>query len=645
MGSISGILSYRMTKAEKESSIRSMMQHLHHRGPDAEGCYVDSLVALGSTRLKIIGLSNGNQPIYNESKDLVMVCNGVIFNYQELRERLRSIGHLFATETDVEVLLHLYEEYQNDFLSYVNGQFAFAIYNILTGEIILGRDRTGNCPLFYHQTDDSFYFASEMRALPEQMIQRSLSIDSLYESICLWSVPPPNTLFNQIYQVVPGEMLRVKLNANEKLTVERQRYWSLMFTPTFEGDFEEAVQELRCTMLESVQRALTADVPVGLYLSGGVDSSILACIIAKQLGKQIDTFSIQFEDDSLNESHYQDMIVNEIGSYHHTILCRNGDIARYYPEAVKRAETVLFRCAPVPLYMLSQSVQDSNFKAILSGEGADEMFWGYDTFRELAIRKFWNKAPDSQMRPQLFKKIFPYYNQFRDPRYFQFIKAFYKKDLTKTEHPFYSHLPRWKTNQALTSYLSRERMDELSISSFGERLESNLPDSYFSWNHTEQAQQLELITLLNGYLLSSQGDRMLMSHSVEGRFPFLDTELVKLASALQPKWKLNGLSDKYILREAFKEIIPHDIYKRSKFAYRAPDFKSFYQNDRVEDYISEMMSEEYTRTVGMFDPVKVKLLHEKGMRKDFRNITNADNMAINIIISTHLLHHYFIKVS
>ncbi|MBW4084442.1 asparagine synthase (glutamine-hydrolyzing) [Paenibacillus sp. S150] len=642
MCSISGIVNYCLSEGEKTAAIRSMMQIMHHRGPDTEGYYVDPVVALGSTRLKIVGLTNGNQPIYNENRTIVMVCNGEILNYRQLREQLQSSGHIFATDTDVEVLLHLYEDNPHDFLSRVNGQFAFAIYDTRLGELVLGRDRAGICPLFYYEAEKCFYFASEMKALFLNVIPKQFCMNSLYESMSLWSVPPPNTVYQQVRQVSPGEMLRVRIGPNERVSVERQRYWSLQFSKVYQGNFEEAVEELRNTMLSSVQRSLTADVPVGLYLSGGVDSSILACIIAKQLGKKIDTFSIQFEDDSLNESHYQDMIVKETGSNHHAIICQNSDIARYYPEAVRHAETVLFRCAPVPLYLLSKSVQSHGFKAVLSGEGSDEIFWGYDTFRELAIRLFWNKVPESKMRPQLFQKIFPYYSQYRNPRYFQFIKAFYQKDLEKTEQAFYSHLPRWATNQALTNYLSGERMAELSISSFGERLEKSLPNDFFSWSHAERAQQLELITLLNGYLLSSQGDRMLMSHSVEGRFPFLDKELVELASSLHPKWKLNGLRDKYILREAFKDIIPQEIYKRSKFAYRAPDFKSFYDNDKLEEYIPEMMSEAYTRKVGVFDPAKVKLLHEKGVRRDFRNVTNADNMAVNTILSTHLLHHHFI---
>lgn len=643
MCSVSGLIDNQLNHVQKENKVRNMMEALYHRGPDSKGIFLDDNLVMGSTRLKIVGLNNGDQPIYNENKEIILVCNGEIFNYLELKLRLKALGHIFSTDTDVEILIHLYEEYKEHFLTHVNGQFAFALYDKGTSSLILGRDKTGICPLFYYYSDNCFYFASEIKALFCLDIRREISFDSLYESLCLWSVPPPNTIFKNVFQVIPGEYIRVSIDSNKLQKIERQRYWNLNFSNLFTGTIQEASQQLRKTLIDSVNRALVADVPVGLYLSGGVDSSILACIISKILGKKIDTFSIEFEDQSLDESSYQRLIIDEIKSNHHKVHCQNSDIAKAFPKVVQHAETVLFRCAPVPLHILSNLVHQNKYKAVLSGEGSDEIFLGYDTFRELNIRLFWSKNPDSNLRPLLLQKIFQYYSQFKDSRYFEFVKAFYKKDLLQTDSLFYSHLPRWETNKSLTSFLLKDRLSELSISSHTERMQRNMPVSYYSWNHFQRAQYLEMITLLNGYLLSSQGDRMLMSNSVEGRFPFLDSELINFASSLPTNFKCKGLKDKYILREAFKDIIPLEIYTRGKFAYRAPDFKSFYQNELIEDYIHEIMSVDFTKKVGIFDPDKVRFLHDKGLKKSFQNITNTDNMAINTILSTHLLYYYFIK--
>lgn len=640
MCSVSGIITNQLPLEKKANLINEMMNTLWHRGPDSKGTYIDPNIALGSTRLKIIGLNNGDQPIYSRCKNIVLVCNGEILNYMELKKQLIDLGHTFRTDTDVEVLIHLYEQYSDRFLENVNGQFALALYDKKRKTIILARDRAGISPLFYYYHDNNFYFASEIKALFTLDIPRELAFQSVYDSLCLWSVPYPHTAFKDIYQVIPGELITIKLGEHNSLQVNKRRYWELDFNSKFEGTFEDAKDTMRQLLIDSIDRAMTADVPVGMYLSGGVDSSIIACIATKILGKKMDTFSVAFEEEALDESPFQSLIVNEIGSDHHNIICNNQDLAKMYPKMVQHAETILFKCAPIPLHLLSGLVKSNNIKTVLSGEGADELFWGYHTFRELKLRLLWAREPESDTAPSLFNQ---YFNPSQDKIYLKFMKAFHKKHLLQTNNLFYSHLPRWETNKSLTVFLSGDQLEQLTSLSYTDRLNDILPKEYNSFNPYQRAQCLEMITLLNGYLLSSQGDRMLMSNSVEGRFPFLDKEIMDFANSLPTRFKCKRLKDKYILREAFKDIIPSNIYKRDKFAYGAPGFKIFYYGNKIEDYVHEMMSEHFTKEVGIFSPKKVSILHEKGLKKNFNNITNIDDMAINSILSTHLLYYMHVK--
>lgn len=643
MCSVSGIITNQLSLEKKENLINEMMNTLWHRGPDSKGTYIDPNIALGSTRLKIIGVNNGDQPIYSECNNIVLICNGEVLNYLELKKQLIALGHIFRTDTDVEVLIHLYEQYSDRFLENVNGQFALALYDKKRKAIILARDRAGISPLFYYYQDNNFYFASEIKALFKLDIPREIEFQSVYDSLCLWSVPYPHTAFKDVYQVIPGELITIKLDEHNSLQVNKRKYWELDFKNKFEGTFQDAKDTMRQLLIDSVDRAMTADVPVGMYLSGGIDSSIVACIVTKILGKKLDTFSVEFEEDALDESAFQSLIVNEIDSNHHKIICNNKDLAKMYPQMVKHAETILFKCAPIPLQLLSGLVKFNNIKTVLSGEGADELFWGYHIFRELKLRLLWAREPESDTIPSLFKKIFQNFNQNHNERYFEFFKAFHKKHLLQTNNLFYSHLPRWETNKSLTTFLADDKLEQLTSLSYTDRLKDVLPIEYNSFNPYQRAQCLEMITLLNGYLLSSQGDRMLMSNSVEGRFPFLDKELMEFANSLPTRFKCKGLTDKYILRETFKDIIPNKIYTRDKFAYRAPGFKTFYYGNKIEDYVHEMMSENFAKEVGIFNPKKVSILHEKGLKMKFENITDIEDMAINSIISTHLLYYMHVK--
>lgn len=622
-----------------KSQMDKMLSSLSHRGPDSKGVLKKDKFVFGFNRLAIMGINNGEQPIQNGDETISLICNGEIYNYKELKKELEQKGCRFKTDSDVEVLLHLYIQNNDNFLKNVNGQFAFAIYDENTDKLILGRDRTGICPLFYTIKNDELFFASEIKAIFKiPSIKRAFSHQGVYDMISYWSVIPPSTVFEDIYQVCPGEIVTWQNNE-----LRKKKYWQLSFGEKLSDlTFDDLKYKLNQEITQSVQRHLNADVPVGLYLSGGVDSSILAAVASKLVGTKLNTFSIGFEDKNYDETYYQNILAKSLGVEHHHHNFKYKDIGRSFPDVVSHAETILFRCAPVPLFCLSKEVNLHGYKTVLSGEGADEIFWGYDTFRELFIRLLWLRNPTSNWRPEQLKNIFSYFVQYKDNRYFNFLKAFYKKSLNDIGNPFYSHLPRWSTNESNYNFLNPELNIQANQDASRNRILNFFPDEFQDWDYFEKCQSLEMLTLLSGYLLSSQGDRMLMSHSVEGRFPFLDKNVIDLASKIPSKWKCKGLNDKYILRETFKDIIPAEIYKRPKFAYRAPDMKSFFGKNEP-DYLNELFSPKYTEDVGIFNPNMVKNIYTKGQKTDLDKVSTKDNMAFTIILSTHLLHDRLIK--
>ena len=631
MCGIIGIVSDRVIGRE-QALTQKMLASIRHRGPDCLGAWESSNALLGAVRLSIIDQSAGPQPIMNEDETLILVCNGEIFNYLELRASLQEKGHTFRTRTDVEVLVHLYEEYGLELLDKVHGQFAFAIYDTRNKKLLVGRDRTGISPLFYCEVGSQFIFASEVKALFELSdVPRRFSMENISLSLGTWTVPAPETIYEGIYQVEPGTLIEVQ---NTKKTVTR--YWSLDFSEKAIS-FTDATVGLREALERSVRRNLVADVPVGLYLSGGVDSSILAGLIAMNGVTNLNSYSVSFTDDKFDESSFQKAVAQRWGINHTELSVSGSDIAVHFPAAVRHAETILFRTAPVPLFLLSQKVNQSGHKVVLSGEGADEVFWGYDTCRELLLRLMWSRNKDSTWRPERFRQIFPYFKAYQESRGLSLLKKFYAADRDDVDDPYYSLRPRWRANSSLSGFLSSEFSDNIDVATSMNRISPCLKKELLNLDQFQRYQFLEMRGLLAGYLLSSQGDRMLMAHSVEGRPAFLDKEVIEFAATLPNRFKCRGLKDKFILRETFRDIIPEAVYKRPKFAYRAPDAASFFPTESKPDYVGHYMSTEVVSKVGIFDAEKVEGLFKKLSTRGAANASNRDNMAVTSILSAHIL--------
>jgi len=616
-----------------------MVSSISHRGPDEFGAYFDDYCALGQARLSIIDLSTGSQPLCNEDGRLWISFNGEIFNYIELREELEKYGHKFRTRSDTEVIVHAFEQWGTQCPERFNGQFAFVIYDRKNRSLFAVRDRTGIRPLMYCRHGDRFYFASEIKAIfCDPSVPRKLDFRGLDEVFTWWTTAPPRTVFEGVNELEAGHYLTV---VNGKLSTHR--YWSMQFPTEYDRDrsVDSWAEELHALLVDSVRLRLRADVPVGAYLSGGLDSSVTTALIKKFTDTKVETFSIAFHDKAYDESAYQKQMADFLGTNHHQVSCSLDDIAENFPSVIYHAEKPLVRTAPTPLFMLSGLVRQHNFKVVLTGEGADEILGGYDLFKETLIRKFWARNPDSAWRPMLLKKLYPTL-PLSGARARFYLETFYKAGLSQTDAYYFSHIPRINTTTRIKDFFTDDAKaaigDYDSIASFGD----DLPEDFDKWHHLSRAQFLEVRSLLSGYLLSSQGDRVAAAHAVEGRFPFLDHRVIELGCRIPPWHKLFGLKEKYVLKKAMRAELPKEITQRVKQPYMAPDSNSFFQDKRPA-YIGEMLSEANLKKSGVFNADFVARLIDKCSRLSHAHLSFKDNMSFIGILSTQLLLNRFIE--
>ncbi len=570
----------------------------------------------------------------NEDGTLWVVFNGEIFNYVELREQLELHGHVFRTRSDTEVIVHAWEQWGIDAFERFNGQWALALWDNRNDTLVLSRDRLGIRPLYFHEQGDRLYFASEVKAIfaADAAIVRELDPAGLDETFTFWSVVPPQSVFSNVRELEPGHV-RI-WHAGD--VVERA-YWTPSYEPSFTGSLDDAVEAVRDALLEATRlRMLRADVPVGSYLSGGLDSSLVAALGHEAKGEGFRTFSLRFADAEYDETGFQRQMARLLGSDHSEIVVRREDIAEAFPEVILHAERPILRTAPAPLFLLSKLVREAGIKVVLTGEGADEVFAGYDLFREAKVRRFWARHPESTLRPRLLERLYPYLA--RSPvSQRAMTRQFFGRGLEGYRDPGFSHAPRWHSAAALKRLFSRDFRREGAA----ERLLASLPPAFSSWSPLGQDQYLEVRTLLSGYLLSSQGDRMLMAHSVEGRFPFLDKDVVELANALPADFKLHVLDEKHVLKRASVGRVPPAIRARKKQPYRAPDAAAF---ATAPDWVSELVGEAALKSSGVFEPRAVSQLWNKcRQRAESGVFSNADNMALTGVLSTQLLHHFFVQ--
>ena len=570
----------------------------------------------------------------NPAGSLRITFNGEIFNYRELREELVDKGRRFATESDTEVILQLYEEKGERCVDELNGQWAFAIWDLRKRELFLSRDRLGIRPLYYTYTQNQIIFGSEIKSLfCHPGVSRELDLKGLDEIFTFWCSVAPRTAFKGIRALPPGHSMRVRHGR-----VDVWSYWQMDYPGAREDRSEEAsIEELHDLLVDATRLRLRSDVPVGAYLSGGLDSATVVAMIQQFSDTQLETFSVAFEDPEFDESHYQREVIDYLGTAHREVRCSHQDIGRVFPDVVWHAESPVIRTAAAPLYLLSELVRESGYKVVLTGEGADEVLGGYDIFKEAKIRRFWAARPESKLRPLLLKRLYPYMKNLQaQPD--AYLKAFFRVRPKDLSSPFFSHLTRWDLTAGIKRYYSSAVKAELEDFDVYADLRGTLPDGYNDWEPFEQAQYLESTILMPGYILSSQGDRMSMGHSVEGRFPFLDHRVVEFAATLSPQLKMKVLDEKYALKRAMGHLIPPSVARRPKQPYRAPDAVSLLGGPNGAgrpEYTDALLSSDRIQTDGIFEPRAVEKLVKKFTTG--RAIGVRDNMALVGIVSTQLL--------
>jgi asparagine synthase (glutamine-hydrolysing) len=400
----------------------------------------------------------------------------------------------------------------------------------------------------------------------------------------------------------------------------------------------EYLDELRELLVDAVRIRLRADVPVGAYLSGGLDSSLIAAIIRQAGQNQLDTFSISFSDPQFDESEFQRRMADFLGTKHQVVYATHADIGRIFPEVIWHTETPILRTSPAPMFLLSRLVRDRNYKVVLTGEGADEFLGGYDIFKEAKVRRFWARQPASTCRPRLFQKLYPDIKGLAGSGSV-LLAAFFQQGLTEIESPDYSHAIRWRNNRRTCRLFSADLNEAVRRDPTGGRHPVYYPPEFLQWGPLERSQYLEISIFLSQYLLSSQGDRMGMAHSVEGRFPFLDHRVVEFCNRLPARMKLRGLQEKYLLKQLGRTWLPPEIWRRPKRAYRAPIHRSFFDGASLA-YVRELLEPPAIRSAGLFNPQSVSQLVAK--IESNRPVSETDEMALVGVISSQLIYQQFV---
>jgi asparagine synthase (glutamine-hydrolysing) len=617
----------------------TMAGELRHRGPDGTGLYLDGRFGMISNRLAIVDLAGGDQPLSNEDGRYWVMQNGEVYNYVELAEELAALGHRFQTTCDTEVIAHAYEEWGVTCLDRLNGDFAIAIWDRQREELFLARDRFGVRPLFLADYGGDFCFASEAKALLRHpRAHRDLDPAGLVESFVLWTSLPDRSAFAGVRELPPAHYVVVGPDGLGPET----RWWDLDFSePDSPASDVELIDELRALLEDATRLRLRADVPVAAYVSGGLDSSAIAAIARRQMDEPLVAFGVGVTDPHFDESDYQQRIAAQLGiDFHQTIVDSNA-IAELLPRAVELSEKPTMRTALTPLLRLAASVQDAGLKVVTTGEGADELFAGYDIFREDKVRRFWAREPSSELRPLLLRRL----NRFLAADLAKsgaFLTSFYRRRLLEVDDPLYSHRLRFEnTARCLRLFqpdvVERAARDRDST----EELCNRLPEGFAGFSPLGRAQYLEIATFLEGYLLHSQGDRMLMGHSIEGRFPFLDYRVAEHAARMPAGLRLRGLEEKYALRKAVEPYLPEEIHKRPKRPYRAPIAEVF-AGPHAPDYARALLEPRRLADAGLLDATAVGRVTEKFAVTGGRGVSETDEMALVGALSVQLLYERFV---
>jgi asparagine synthase (glutamine-hydrolysing) len=560
MCGICGAVSFNDREILDQSILELMSNVLVHRGPDDEGYYMDTCAMLGVRRLSIIDLATGQQPISNEERSIWIAFNGEIYNYQQIRKQLEAKGHIFATQSDTEVIVHAYEQYGQACVDLLNGMFAFAVWDANQRCLFLARDRLGIKPLYYWAGNGQIVFGSELRAVSvHPMVPREIDPVALDYFLTLEYIPGPRTIYKDIYKLQPGHFLIFQDD-----TLKIKQYWDIapQAIPQDEYACEEALTEL---IKDSVQKRLVSDVPLGAFLSGGIDSSTVLAFMSHASSSPVKTFSIGFEDDSYNELPYARQIATSFNTEHHEQVM-SPDIAVLAERLAGHLDEPLGDFSIFSTYLVSQMA--SQFvKVVLSGDGGDEVFGGYDTYVAQSLHDYYSRLPSG-----LRKKVLPLLMDLIPPqRVKKGLVNKAKRFVEGSSYPTSLQHTRWML------FMTQEDKHQLYQPAWADLRNGNEPtallEDYFKaayqWNYLSQQQYVDIKTYLVDNILTKV-DRMSMAVSLEARVPLLDHRIVEFALNLPAHMKLERGRTKIILRKVMKEVLPQNVLTKPKQGFSIP---------------------------------------------------------------------------
>lgn len=600
-----------------------LLSLLNHRGPDEMGVAYFKNSFIANARLSIVDLAHGVQPISNQDDTVWIVYNGEIYDIEIHRKNLINKGYKFKTSSDTEVVLNLYIEHGPKVVNYLNGEYAFCIFDLKKNEYFICRDFWGTKPLYVVKLPNAAWlFSSEIKPLIWATKSADISLNAFSQTVESWSIIPPETSFDNILQIPPATGWLI--NSNGEIQVHTQKIQDYHEDPDAQDDVYNLIES-------AVKKRLVADVEVGTYMSGGLDSSIVT-YFAKKYSSNLKTFSITFQDKQFDESTHQAVLKNFFHTDHYSLNITTNDLAENFIPAVIASESIVFRSAFVPMFMLSKLVKDQNLKVVLTGEGADELFGGYDIYREAIFLENWAANNNDSEASNYIRKLYHYLPDFNENN-IKFLTAFYKSQTSHINQTFGSHISRWKSGSQVLLRL----IDNSVASKIIENINS-LDSSIKEMNVIDQCRMLEIRTLLHGYLLSIQGDRMASANSIEVRIPFLDMNLAKYALSNPVKSFIHDFQEKANLYKAFSGKLPPEITSKKKQPYLSPDLEIFFSSEITNQNWRDYLSENTFQKISFLDRKKT-LDFIKNIENGFQlgRLSRRDNTAFFALVSSLIL--------
>lgn len=626
--------------------VRRMAAAIVHRGPDAEGFFECPGLALGSRRLSVVGLADGRQPMYNEDRSVAVVYNGELFDYPQRRAQLEGRGHRLVTRCDTELIPHLWEDHAENMFERLRGQFALALWDAGRGLLILARDRFGICPLYWtRQTrpdGDWLLFASEIKALlASGMVEAAADVRGIDQAFNFFAVPGPHTCFKGVRLLQPGSYLKVRLQpASGRTRLDERIYWRISFPDQGQerrDDRATLVGEFEDVLMSAVERRLRADVPVVSYLSGGIDSGIVAALAARLRGQALPAFTVQITTPHLDETPQAAALCRRLGAESIVVRCGDDEILRHYPQLIRAAEAPVVDTSCVGLLLLAAAVHERGYKVALTGEGSDEWLGGYAWFKVHKLLGVFDAAPGLALSGAVRRWVLMLMGA--------------PKGAARRMRQIASSLGHHGPYQdiygvmglARLRFYSPDMLERLADYNPYLALEPDLA-RINQWHPMNRALYWGGRIHLPGQLLSLKGDRVAMNSSVEMRYPFLDEKVFEFLAGVHPRWKLRGFRDKYLLRLVGERHLPRQAAWARKGMFRAPLHSLFGRG--AAGYIDQLLSDESLVRTGYFDPHAVgawRAAHARG-RLSWRS-RSAVELGLAAVAATQLWHHLHIDAS